>query len=50
MGISKQAAQKRFGTSLPGVDLPIGVQSRLTPRVRRAGTAARGEALAMGLR
>jgi hypothetical protein len=50
MGVSKQAAQKRFVPSLPGLDLPDGSLNRFTPRARNTLAAAMREAKAMGSR
>jgi len=47
MGVTKQAAQKRFVPSLPGLDLRDQPLNRFTPRARHAIAAARREALAM---
>ena len=50
MGVSKQAAQKRFVPSLPGLDLPDGSLNRFTLRARNTVAAARREATATGSR
>ncbi len=47
MGVSKQAAQKRFVTKAPGVDPREGF-SRFTPRARNVVMAAQNEARAAG--
>ncbi|HWG64121.1 MAG TPA: Clp protease N-terminal domain-containing protein [Streptosporangiaceae bacterium] len=46
MGVSKQAAQQRFGP-IPGLDLADQPLNRFTPRARNAIVAARREATAM---
>jgi hypothetical protein len=44
MGVTKQAAQKRFVPSLAGVELPGAPLTRFTPRARSTLTAAQDEA------
>jgi hypothetical protein len=44
MGVTKQAAQKRFVPSLAGIDLPGPPLTRFTPRARGTLTAAQDEA------
>ena len=48
MGVTKQAAQKRFVPAIPGVDLRGLPLNRFTPRARKAGAAARRQAHAVG--
>jgi hypothetical protein len=50
MGVTKQAAQKRFVPPAPGPDGPDGSLNRFTPRARGVFAAARGEALAASRR
>jgi hypothetical protein len=50
MGVSKQAAQKRFVPSAHGPDAADGTLNRFTPRARGVFAAARGEALAASRR